>query len=673
NLSKNQEAQIQAYISKQSPSDQNILSKYLTSTIKPRRPLIPGTNIYSDSQEGEDQQIEGNSEEILPFDPEYFNHTTDSQTLLFTADDLRSYLQGRRNLSQSQTAQMEEYLAKQAALNRTVFSIYFKSTKRPTKIIIPDKSLREYYENGSVNLEKMFKDIPFTDLKYFNFSTSSEQILISEDDLRSYLQGQKNLSKIQEEQLKAYLAKQSESDQNIFSKLFTSTIKPRRSLIPGADIHSDLHSEEDHSQELLPLDLTYFNNTEHSEKILFTVDDLKAHLQGQGNFTEAQKTQIQVYLTRQAQSNQSLFSKYSKTTKPTTTIHSSLDNIYDDYQSDNTELQDFLDKLPQTDSNYFNFSTGSKQILISKDDFTSYLQGRGNLTEVQKAQIEAYLATQSPSNQSIFSEYLKTTKKPKDENYRNKSRQLEDFLNKIPMIDSKHFNISTGSEQVFISKDDLRSYLQGRGNLTEAQKAQIEAYFATQQASNQSIFSEYLKTTKKPKDENYRNQSRKLEDLLDKVPMIDSKHFNISTGSEQVFISKDDLRSYLQGRGNLTEAQKAQIEAYFATQQASNQSIFSEYLKTTKKPKDENDRNQSRKLEDLLDKIPMINSKHFNFSSGFSKDDLRSYLQGRGNLSKAQEAQIEAYLATQSASNQSIFSEYLRTTKKPKDENYRDQ
>ncbi|CAF4143142.1 unnamed protein product, partial [Adineta steineri] len=506
NLSKNQEAQIQAYISKQSPSDQNILSKYLTSTIKPRRPLIPGTNIYSDSHEGEDQQTDNNSEEMLPFDPEYFNHTTDSQTLLFTADDLRSYLLGRKNLSQSQTAQIEEYLAKQAAVNRTVFSIYSKSTKRPTKIIIPDKNLRHYYENGSVNLEKMFKEIPFTDSKYFNFSTSSEQILISKDDLRSYLQGRKNLSKIQEEQVKAYLAKLPESDQNIFSKLFTSTIKPRRPLLPGADIHSDLHSEEDHSQELLPLDLTYINNTEHPEKILFTVDDLKAHLQGQGNLTEAQKTQIQAYLIRQAASNQSLFSKYSTSTKPTTTIHSLLNNIYDDYQNDNTELQDFLDKLPQTDSNYFNFTTGSEQILISKDDFTSYLQGRGNLTQAQKSQIEAYLATQSQSNQSISLEYLKTIKKPKDESYRNQSRKLEDLLDKIPMIDSKHFNISTGSEQVFISKDDLRSYLQGRGNLTEIQKEQIEAYLATQHASNQSIFSEYLKTTKKPKDENYRDQ-----------------------------------------------------------------------------------------------------------------------------------------------------------------------
>ncbi|CAF3563550.1 unnamed protein product [Adineta steineri] len=681
NLSKTQEAEIQAYISKQSPSDQNILSKYLTSTVKPRRPLIPGTNIYSDSQEGEDQQIEDNSEEILPFDPEYFNHTTDSQTLLFTADDLRSYLLGRKNLSQSQTAQIEEYLAKQAAVNRTVFSIYSKSTKRPTKIIIPDKNLRHYYENGSVNLEKMFKDIPFTDSKYFNFSTSSEQILISKDDLRSYLQGRKNLSKIQEEQVKAYLAKLPESDQNIFSKLFTSTIKPRRPLLPGADIHSDLHSEEDHSQGLLPLDLTYFNNTEHPGKILFTVDNLKAHLQGQGNLTEAQKAQIQAYLARQAASNQSIFSKYSTTNKPTTTMYSSHDNIYDDYQSDNTELQDFLDKLPQTDSNYFNFSTGSEQILISKDDFTSYLQGRGNLTEIQKEQIEAYLATQSPSNQSMSLEYLKTTKKPKDENYRNQSRKLEDLLDKVPMIDSKHFNISTGSEQVFISKDDLRSYLQGRGNLTEAQKAQIEAYFATQQASNQSIFSEYLKTTKKPKDENDRNQSRKLEDFLNKIPMIDSKHFNISTGSEKIFISKDDLRSYLQGRKNLSKIQEEQIKAYFEKQSESDQEIFSKFLTSTIKPRRpllpgrDPQHDIDEETGDILDEneegeLLPLDLTYFNDTKNpggilFNVDDLRSYLGGRGKLTEAQQAQIEAYLARQSSSNQSIFSKYSKTTRRP--------
>ncbi|CAF1127167.1 unnamed protein product [Adineta steineri] len=680
NLTEVQKAQIEAYLATQLPSNQSISLDYL-KTNKSRK-------------------LEEFLNKIPMIDSRHFNISTGSEQVFISKDDLRSYLQGRGNLTEVQKEQIEAYFATQTASNQSIFSEYLKTTKKPKD---------EYYRNQSRKLEDFLNKIPMIDSKHFNISTGSEQVFISKDDLRSYLQGRKNLSKIEEEQVKAYLAKQSESGQEIFSKFLTSTIKPRRPLIPGMDPQSDIDEEtddirdenEEEEGELSPLDLTYFNNTAHPEKILFTVDDLKAHLQGQehpgkilftvdnlkahlqgqGNLTEAQKAQIQAYLARQAASNQSIFSKYSTTNKPTTTMYSSHDNIYDDYQSDNTELQDFLDKLPQTDSNYFNFSTGSEQILISKDDFTSYLQGRGNLTEIQKEQIEAYLATQSPSNQSMSLEYLKTTKKPKDENYRNQSRKLEDLLDKVPMIDSKHFNISTGSEQVFISKDDLRSYLQGRGNLTEAQKAQIEAYFATQQASNQSIFSEYLKTTKKPKDENDRNQSRKLEDFLNKIPMIDSKHFNISTGSEKIFISKDDLRSYLQGRKNLSKIQEEQIKAYFEKQSESDQEIFSKFLTSTIKPRRpllpgrDPQHDIDEETGDILDEneegeLLPLDLTYFNDTKNpggilFNVDDLRSYLGGRGKLTEAQQAQIEAYLARQSSSNQSIFSKYSKTTRRP--------
>ncbi|CAF4271119.1 unnamed protein product, partial [Adineta steineri] len=334
-------------------------------------------------------------------DSKHFNISTGSEKIFISKDDLRSYLQGRKNLSKIQEEQIKAYFEKQSESDQSIFSEYLKTTKKPKD---------ENYRDQNRKLEDFLNKIPMIDSKYFNISTGSEKIFISKDDLRSYLQGRKNLSKIQEEQIKAYFEKQSEFDQEIFSKFLTNTIKPRRPLLPGMDPQSDIDEETDDTHdenregELLPLDLTYFNDTKNPEGILFNVDDLRSYLEGGGNLTEVQQAQIEAYLARQSSSNQSIFSKYSKTTKRPSKIFISDDNTYDDDDtSQEIDLEDVLNRILVMDSKYFNFSTDSEKILISKDDLRAYLQGRTNLSKSQEVGIQTYLTKHtSVGNDTLF-------------------------------------------------------------------------------------------------------------------------------------------------------------------------------------------------------------------------------------------------------------------------------
>jgi hypothetical protein len=178
----------------------------------------------------EDIQSGDYSEELLPFDPADYNRTADSKEMLFSDDDLQAYLDDRANLSKSQEAQIQAYLIKQASSNHSIFSKYSKSTKLPTRIYTSDDNLHPDYQNGDTQSQNYLTKTPVFNSKYFNFSTDSEEILFSEDDLQSYLQGRGNLSLAQEAQIKAYLAKQTSLDNNTFSRYLTSTRKPTKTL-----------------------------------------------------------------------------------------------------------------------------------------------------------------------------------------------------------------------------------------------------------------------------------------------------------------------------------------------------------------------------------------------------------------------------------------------------------
>ncbi|CAF3690181.1 unnamed protein product, partial [Adineta steineri] len=643
NLSQTEIAQIQNYLAQQLSSDPNLFLKNITSTKRPR--------IHDDHQHEQDQHGEDYLEELLPLDPTYLNSTKDSEKILFTVDDLRAYLQGNENLSPAQQKQIEAYLERQFSLNRTIFS------KHPI-------SENTHDAEQTTKLKDFLKKIPLINSTYFNLTTDSEQVFISKDDLQSYLEGRGNLSKTQETQIQAYLAKQSASDQNIFSKYLTSTNKPKRPLIPGTNIYSDLESEGDQSEELLPLDLTHFNHTTHEEKLLFTTDDLKSYLKGRGNLSLAQQKQIEAYLERQSALNQTIFSKNPLTTKRPTIPFTSDEDIM---------LENLLNKMPVVDSKYYNISTNSEKILIPKDDLKLYLQGRGNLSKIQEAQVQTYIAEQSPSDQYILSKYLTSTVKPRSEGDHSfiKDTHSKTYTEEELLSDLDYFERTTNSEERSFTIDDLRSYLLGHGNLSLAQKTEIEQYLAKQSPSNQNIFSKYLTTTTASGtiNDNYQNRNRKLEELLNKIPLVDSKYYNISTNTEHILIPKDDLKLYLQGQGNLSKTQEEQVQTYIAEQSPSDQYILSKYLTSTVKPRSEGDHSfikdthsKNYTEEELLSDLDYFERTTNSEERSFTTDDLRSYLLGHGNLSLAQKTQIEQYLAKQSPTKQNILSKYLTTT-----------
>ena len=51
--------------------------------------------------------------------------------------------------------------------------------------------------------------------------------------------------------------------------------------------------------------------------------------------------------------------------------------------------------------------------LFSEDEIQSYLEGRGNFTSSQQAQIQAYLIEQSPTGDHFLAKYFQTTSKPR--------------------------------------------------------------------------------------------------------------------------------------------------------------------------------------------------------------------------------------------------------------------
>ncbi|CAF3855246.1 unnamed protein product, partial [Rotaria sordida] len=699
NLSKIEIAQIEAYLNKQSSSNQGVFSKHSTSTKLPTETYTSG-DVYSDYQSENTQ-----SQRYLTTTPlsnsTFFNHTIDKEEILFSNDDLRSFLEGRANLSKNQKAQIQAYLNKQSSSNQSTISKYLTSTKLPAGKYTPDDEVYSDYQSEDTQLPEYASKIPLSDSKDLNRTIGQDRILFSDDDLRSFLEDRANLSKNQKAQIEAYLSKQTSPDQGIFARYSTSTKLPSIKYTSDDNVHPDYQIENTQSQSYATkaplLDSKDFNRTTDQEEILFSSDDLRSFLEGRANLSKNQKAQIEAYLSKQSSPDQGILSRYSTTIKVPGRKYTPDDNVYSDYESKDTQPQDYHLKIPLSDSKDLNRTVDQDSILFSDDDLRSFLEDRANLSKNQKAQIEAYLSKQTSLDQGIFARYSTSTKLPSikytpDDNvhpdYQIQNTQSQSYGTKVPLFDSKDFNRTTDQEEILFSNDDLRSFLEGRANLSKNQKAQIEAYLSKQSSPDQGIFSRYSTTTKVPgrkytPDDNvysgYESKDTQPQDYHLKIPLSDSKDLNRTTDQEGILFSDDDLRSFLEGRVNLSQKQKTQIEAHLNKQSSFDQRIFSTYSTSTNQPAKiytpddsifssygtENTQSQS-----YLTKSPIFDSKDVNTFVDLeeifvSADDLQSYLQGRSNLSLAQEAQIEAYLAKQTSLNRSTFLKYFTTKSTP--------
>ncbi len=738
NLTSNQKAQIEAYLAKQSSSDYNIFSKYSRTTNKPSEKFISDDNLQSEIENEENLSINEDtlSQEYKsnrpPFDSKSLNRTINIAGIIYSEDDIQSYLEGRGNLSSKQVAQIQAYLAEQLSSNHSLLSKYFTTTKRPTGIFISDNNISsalQTQDNASRIRDTQSQDPaskqPLFDSKSLNGTIGITSTIFSEEDVQSYLQGRTNLSAIQEAQMQAYLAQKLSSTNNIFSTYSTTTKKPRGTFIFDDDAvaefpaNESLLFDENIHLEQPPIDSSlnykHFNYTTDSPETTFSDEDLQSYLQSRGNLSISQEAQIEAYLAKQSPINYTIFSRYSKSTKPVARIYGPHDNIEPEPQDDNNSFQKYSTQQPSSDSElyseHFDHIIDSNETLISDDDLKSYLEGRSNLSASQVTQIQAYLARKSSSYYNIFSKYPTSTTKPiglilpvgkslsnsssNDTSLFNEDSQLENYL--------KQLNRTMDANEILFSDDDLKSYLQGRGNLSLAQKVQIQAYLAKQSSFPYNLFSKYSTSTKKPprnsipghtiqpefqrKGNLSVTEDVQSEDYSEEIFSSDPESYNRTIDSEKVFFSDDDLKSYLQGRGNLSLAQERQIQAYLAKQSSPYYNQFSKYSTSTKNPRrtsipghtiqPEFQRKGNLSLtpdvqsEDYSEEIFPSDPESYNRTIDseevfFSDDDLKSYLQGRANLSLAQERQIQAYLAKQSSPYYNRFSKYPTSTKMPR-------
>ncbi|CAF5128622.1 unnamed protein product, partial [Rotaria magnacalcarata] len=186
NLSRSREAQIQAYLSKNSSLDQNQFSTS-TQILTP----IHGTN----------DKLHEKHESHYPATPKpdskFLNGTKDSQAIIFTDDELRSFLQGRANLSKSQKSQIETYLSQTSSLNRSIYVRYPIVIKSPTKVYPLDRNEYRDYESENTYSQSYLTKKPLADSKKFNQTMDTQGIIFSGDDLRSLLEDRVNLSQNQ--------------------------------------------------------------------------------------------------------------------------------------------------------------------------------------------------------------------------------------------------------------------------------------------------------------------------------------------------------------------------------------------------------------------------------------------------------------------------------------------
>ncbi|CAF4009972.1 unnamed protein product, partial [Rotaria sp. Silwood2] len=698
NLSNNQKARIEAYLSKHSAFNRSASLKYITSTKLPVHKYTLDDNLYPDYK-SEDTQLQDHDSKTPSNDSNALNYTIDQEQIPFSDHDLRSFLEDRANFTKSQKAKIQAYINQQLSLNRSAFSKYTTSTKLPITKYTLDNKTNFYYQRNTTKSPGYHTETLLSDVKDFNHTIDTE-IMFSDDDVQSFLEGRANFSKEQKAKIEAYLNKQSSANRSAFSKYLTSTKLPTTINASLDNVYSDHGIEDIRSQDYdskIPLsDSKNLNRTKDTEGISFSDDDLRSFLEDPSNFTKSQKEKIQAYLNKQSSTSRSESFKSLPSTKLPTTKYTYHDSKKSHFDNHDTQPQDYLTKTPLSDSKDFN-PTIDTEIFFSDDDLQSFLEGRANFSNNQKEQIETYLNKQSSTNRSAFSKYLTSTKLPATiyasldneyPDYSSEDIQLQDYDSKIPLSDSKTLNRSKDKERILFSDDDVRSFLEGRANFSKKQKAQIEAYLRTRLSSNRSASLNYSTSTKLPgrkytsidnRYPEYESGNTQSHSYLTKTPLFDSKDLNRTIDTENILFSDDDLRSFIEGRSNLSNNQKEQIEAYLNKQSSTNRSAFSKYLTSTTLPITKyaplhnvypDYAGEEIQLQDYDSKIPLSDSKIFNRSKDeerilFSDDDVRFFLEGRSNFSKKQKAQIEAYLRTRLSSNRSASLNHSTSTKLP--------
>jgi hypothetical protein len=381
NLSRSQEARIEAYLAKQSSPGYNLFTKFFKTTKKPSHGLSESERDQNSSL-SYDSQSQSNANESTSSDSKSLNRTIDIGGTLFSEDEIQSYLEGRRNLTASQEAQIQGYIADQLSSNNTIFSRYSKSTKPVTAIYVSHDNTESTFSDGNNSSQNYSTRRPSFDFnlypELFDHIIDSNGTLISTDDLQSYLEGRSNLSASQETLIQTYLARQSSSFYNIFSKYSKSTTKPSRLLLPNEKLltnsstNGSLALDEDWQLEEY---LKYLNRTTNIDEILFSYEDLKSYLRGNTNISVDQETQIQAYLAEQSSSSYNPFSKYSTTTKKPRRISIPGGGIHPDHQrkgnlslTEDGQIEDYSEELLPTDLTSYNRTTDIDELPFSEDD-----------------------------------------------------------------------------------------------------------------------------------------------------------------------------------------------------------------------------------------------------------------------------------------------------------------
>ncbi|CAF1225320.1 unnamed protein product [Adineta ricciae] len=703
NLTEDQRIQIEAYLVQRISSDPYLASKYITSTISPTIPPLNGNYLLPKDEPGKEY-----SQDMMSLILDRFNQTEAMEENLFSYDELQTYLEGNREFTLEKQGYIKAFLAMQ---NLTVLNQLsddstladLSSTTLPSNIELSE----------DVQLEELLKKIPQTDSEYYNLSTDSEEILISKDDLRSYIYGEGMLSKEQQAQFHAYVATQNSSDQHLLTKYITTATIATTTIASSSEIQEvsenqlpleDFTSKDEHDnqrpKEEISMDFEQSNRTNDTDDGWFNANDLQGYLEGHANLSDAQQIQIERYLAKQPSLDRSLFTKHSTTTTTTSTLLTTTfvpsdstdsDNVEEENPEEKPSVDDILENIPEADTEHFNITVGSEQVLIAKNDLRLFFEGIGNLPKDQQKQVEAYLALQRLTERRKSTEYLPATV-PGDisTTIRTNSDFVTERQDHEPLIDAEllpvlleHFNDSIEARTSSITIDDLRSYLQGKGNLSEFQQEIIKEYLSRELSEIQSLPSVDststvpLSTTvavQESLDDSNKHEDNELEDLLNRISSTDSHSGNSSSSIEEISISKEELRSYLQGQSNLSQSQQDYLKTYLGRQSPSDQALFSNYLATTTSTPIL-DINSILQPQTNLSSTHHTHSKllsailqHLNhtLNTSFTINDLQSYIQGHTNLSIDQQHKIKEYLAEHSSPLQNIISQYVQSMTTPR-------
>ena len=594
----------------------------------------------------------------LPSHMNYFNFSTDSDQLLFSEDDLKSYLQGRANLTLAQEQQIQEYLAKHLPSSYNPFFLYLTSTRGPSRTTIPGRRLPADSQKP----------------RNLSFIDSNGAIFSDDDELRTFLETRSNLSRNDMDMIRTYLFGRKLFNQ---TSLSTTTSAFKSSMRSSSRYNTTTQSRI--RVTTTPLDW---------KELLFSEDDLNSYLQGRTNLSLAQEKQIQAYLSQQSSSSYNPFSRQPTTTrqlqrtsKPGGRIQPDIGRIRNASSTASTTSRSRSQNVFTTAFPLKNRTTDSHQTLFSDDDdLRSFLQVRSNLSTNAIEQIQDYLSRRK---------FLNQTRSPNITNLTTStSVSTESIIHPTQTpFDWKYFNFSTIPEDLPFSEDDLRSYLEGRANLSLTQQEQIQTFLSKYLSSTYSPSSPYSTSTRKPKRTStsrrgYPPDSQRGANLsvTDLPPSKDytqrllpsnyeSDNGTVDSDKTLSFDDDKDLWSYLIAQSNLSSSDLEQIQAYlsgiglFNQTEDRNKTILSSIRTPTA--------TQARVTpsQNYLTKIP-IGSKYSNFSTdlqdllGFPEDDLNSYLQGQTNLTVAQQEQIQAYLSKQISSSHSPSLRYPTSTQK---------